>query len=82
MVEHLQSGDQIMASEDPSWQAMPHFYRIGCTQLPQTLADLFSSFKGIIQAIKYVKSHCDIHRNNEKLSVIRMVQSFLQTNPN
>ena len=30
MVEHLQSGDQTMASEDLAGQAMPHFCEIGC----------------------------------------------------
>ena len=31
MVEHLQSGDQNMASKDSAWQAMSHFCEIGCT---------------------------------------------------
>ena len=30
MVEYLQSGDQTMVPEDSAWQAMPHFWEIGC----------------------------------------------------
>ena len=30
MVEHLQSGDQNMASKDSAWQAMSHFWEMGC----------------------------------------------------
>ena len=28
MIEHLESGDQTMAPEDPAWQAMPHFVKL------------------------------------------------------
>ena len=41
---------------------------IATTQLPQTPADLFSSFKGVTEAIKYEKCQCNIHRNDEQLS--------------
>ena len=37
MVEHLQSGDQNMASKDSAWQAMSHFCEIGCTLIKNTL---------------------------------------------
>ena len=34
MIDHLQSGDQTMISEDSAWLAMPHFCKIGCTLIP------------------------------------------------
>ena len=30
MVEHLQSADQTMATEDSAWQTIPHFCKIEC----------------------------------------------------
>ena len=32
MVEHLQSGNQTLASENSAWQAMPHLKDIGCAK--------------------------------------------------
>ena len=41
MVEHLQSGDQIMGPEDLAWQATPHFCEIGCIYMQRFTSQIF-----------------------------------------
>ena len=38
-VEHLQSGDQTVAPEGSAWQAMPHFWEIGCTSVAKSKSE-------------------------------------------
>ena len=83
MIEHLQSGDQAMAPEGSSWQAMPHFCETGSILLlPTTAGRVFPGGEAggdttLSPAIKALSSAQKFPENNSLLLKIPLLVNLL-----